>query len=528
MAVDLGVVLLAPVYATAGLLLLLTVARSVSLIWYNYKLSKWHGGFHAPQMPSGPIIPIRDLQLLLNAAKAHSENRLLDYFNSIFGHATPSCPNCVESNFTGGVRYLLTREPEHIKAVLTGNFADFGKGQQFHELWSPFLGDSIFTTDGKLWSNSRHLIRPMFVKDRISDLEIFERRTQVMMGLFGSPGQAFDIMDLFYRMTLDVTTEFLLGHAVNSLENPQAEFVKAFSDVQRIQMTLTVLQPLHWFLPRGAYYRGIKTIDDFVVPFVHQALALSPEELEKRSRSEKSFTFLHSLANFTRDPKVIRDQVVAVLLAGRDTTAATLSWTFYELSHYPDVVAKLRQEILDTVGPTRAPTYDDLKNMPYLKHTINETLRLYPAVPFNIRFALADTTLPTGGGPNGDLPLPVLKGDAVIYSTLAMQRRRDLYPPVSAAFADPALFSPERWETWQPKPWQYIPFNGGPRICIGQNFALAEIAYTIVRILQRYERVEYVGEWEEQFLKAEIVGTPGRGVNVRMYLAGDEKSEQLV
>lgn len=178
----------------------------------------------------------------MGAANAHSENRLLDYFNNIFRYATPACPNCVENNFTGRVRYFLTREPEHIKAVLTGNFADFGKGQQFHELWSPFLGDSIFTTDGQQWSNSRHLIRPMFVKDRISDLEIFERRTQVMMSLFGGPGEAFDIMDLFYRMTLDVTTEFLLGHGINSLENPQAEFVKAFSDVQRIQMMLTVLQ----------------------------------------------------------------------------------------------------------------------------------------------------------------------------------------------------------------------------------------------------------------------------------------------
>lgn len=285
-------------------------------------------------------------------------------------------------------------------------------------------------------------------------------------------------------------------------------------------MRVRVIQPL---IPKGEYYRGIKTIDDFVFPFVQEALSLPAEELEKRSKSEKSFTFLHSLAAFTRDPKIIRDQVVAVLLAGRDTTAATLSWLIYEVSHYPDIVAKLRQEILDTVGPTRAPTYDDLKNMAYLKHTVNETLRLYPAVPFNLRFALADTTLPTGGGPNGDLPLPVLKGDAVMYSALAMQRRKDLYPPASEHFADPAVFSPERWETWQPKPWHYIPFNGGPRICIGQNFALAEIAYTLVRIFQRYERVEYDGEWEDQFHKAEIVGTPGKGVKVRMYPAETEK-----
>lgn len=81
----------------------------------------------------------------------------------------------------------------------------------------------------------------MFIKDRISDLEIFERRTQAMIGLFGAPGEPFDLMDLFYRMTLDVTTEFLLGRGINSLENPKAEFVQAFADVQRIQMLLTII-----------------------------------------------------------------------------------------------------------------------------------------------------------------------------------------------------------------------------------------------------------------------------------------------
>ena len=135
----------------------------------------------------------------------------------------------------------MTREPEHIKTVLTGKFADYGKGQNFHDLWSPFLGDSIFTTDGKSWSNSRQLIRPMFVKDRISDLETFERKVQGMMGLFPGSGEEFDIMDLLYRMTIDVTTEFLLGKGINSLEYPQGEFVRAFAEVQRLQMLLTVI-----------------------------------------------------------------------------------------------------------------------------------------------------------------------------------------------------------------------------------------------------------------------------------------------
>lgn len=146
---------------------------------------------------------------------------------------------------------------------------------------------------------------------------------------------------------------------------------------------------------------------------------------------------------------------------------------------------------------------------------MNETLRLYPVVPFNVRLALKDTTLPHGGGPDGLSPMGVLKNTPIGYSTLVMQRRDDLTP-------DALAFTPERWQTWQPKPWNYIPFNGGPRICIGQQFALTEMGYTIVRLLQRYDRVEnFMGKIDngDPCLKAEIVLQPGQGVRVGFFEA---------
>ncbi|KAF0331025.1 Cytochrome P450 52A13 [Colletotrichum siamense] len=488
------------------------------LVFYRVRIEyliKRSGGVRAPVIASNPVTAI---PVFLRIGQYQLRHQLLEGFNSLYNVATKESPNTIEIGFTGKLRFLITKEPEHIKTVLTSKFADFGKGPMFHQVWSPFLGDSIFTTDGKTWQDNRSLIRPMFIKDRVSDLAIFDKWSKAMMARFPASGVTFDIMDLFYRMTLDVTTDFLLGHSVNSLSNPKHHFAHAFNEVQSYQMFYTIMAPFESILPHGKYKRGIRVIEEFVVPFIEEALALPPDELEKLSKSDKDFTFLHNIARFTRDPKIIRDQLIAILLAGRDTTAATLSWTVYELSRYPATFAKLRNEVLSAVGPKKQPTYEDLKNMKYLTNCLNETLRLYPAVPFNVRSALTTTTLP---GQNGGPDIAVLEGDSVVYSTLAMQRRRDLYPEVSETFADPAIYSPERWENWTPKPWQYVPFNGGPRICVGQNFAMTEMAYTLVLFLQKYDRLEYRGNWSEQVLKAEIVGAPGHGVPIALREAVD-------
>lgn len=100
---------------------------------------------------------------------------------------------------------------------------------------------------------------------------------------------------------------------------------------------------------------------------------------------KRSLSFLESLAaTGTKNRKFLRDQVVAVLLAGRDTTAGALSFTFQALAQHPDILRKLRLEILERLGEVKPPSYEDLKNMPYLQHCMNETLRLYPGVPVNV------------------------------------------------------------------------------------------------------------------------------------------------
>jgi cytochrome P450 len=368
-------------------------------------------------------------------------------------------------------RFLFTIDPENVKALLAAQFNDYGKSEIFHNDWKDFLGDSIFTTDGELWHTSRQLIRPQFIKDRVSDLAIFEKHVQVLIGLIPKDGREVNISDLFFRYTLDAATDFLLGRSTGSLENPQAQFAKAFAEAQRVQNIIARAGPLVPFVPKSSFRKALKVINEFVEPFIERALSLSQQELDEKTKSDEGYTFLHALAGFTRERKVLRDQIVAVLLAGRDTTAATLSWTFHELSKHPEVVARLRREILECVGPRQPPTYDDLKKMRFLQHVMNETLRLYPDIPFNMRVSLTDTTLPRGGGRDGTQPIGVPKLTAVGYSTLMLQRREQIYADQGEGFPDPKTFAPERFERWTPKAWTYIPFNGGPRICIGQQWA---------------------------------------------------------
>jgi len=232
---------------------------------------------------------------------------------------------------------------------------------------------------------------------------------------------------------------------------------------------------------------------------------LTPEELE--TKGSQNYNFLHAISGFTKDPKFLRDQIVAVLLAGRETTACALSWALYELSRHPQTVRRLREEILDVIGPTQAPKYEDLRNMQYLQNILNEILRLYPSVPYNLRSTLKDTTFPVGGGPDGKEPMAIRKGSVIFLAPIVMQRRKDLIGP------DAEEFKPERWENWSPKVGEYIPFHGGPRICIGKQFALAEMGYFLVRLFQTFEDVRYMDE-EPQRMRVEITVSPAHGVHV--------------
>jgi cytochrome P450 len=184
------------------------------------------------------------LDFIYKGQQANLASQDLEFWNDSIAQAGGR-KNVKTAELDAGIstRAIMTKDPENIKALLTGQFADYGKGESFHKEWKEFLGDSIFATDGELWSRSRQLIRPMFVRERIVDTEIFEKHVQKLIPLLGGSGsptssKVVDVGSLFFRYTLDAATDYLLGQGTDSLDNPETGFAEAFRYVQQRQAEL--------------------------------------------------------------------------------------------------------------------------------------------------------------------------------------------------------------------------------------------------------------------------------------------------
>lgn len=395
---------------------------------------------------------------------------------------------------------IATCEPDNVKTILSLKFKDYSFGNRTKG-FTPLLGHGIFNADGERWANSRHLLRPNFARDQVADLEAFERHFKLMLKHIPKDGSTVDLQELFFRLTIDTATEFLFNHSTNTLRmvgqqdqnNEDVIFGKMFNYAQDDIVTRLRLGPLDRFRKNAKGEEAIRICHTYIDKFVDDAIRFKHEQDEEKkagSQKEERYIFIQELAKQTTDRKRLRDELVNILLAGRDTTASLLSNMFFEIAKRPDIYAKLRDEAAFLEG--RAPTYEELRNLKYLKWCLNESLRVNPVVPGNSRLAIRDTVLPLGGGPDGQQPLFVPKGTMVGYSPYTMHRRKDLYGP------DADEYKPERWESLRPG-WEYLPFNGGPRICLGQQYALTEASYVTVRLVQMFAKMESrdAGPWEE-------------------------------
>ncbi|KAJ7480763.1 cytochrome P450 monooxygenase pc-1 [Mycena latifolia] len=300
---------------------------------------------------------------------------------------------------------MFTVWPEHIKNILATDFNNYVKGQRFQYNVETVLGTGVFNSDGEMWKFHRGMTRPFFSRDKISHFDIFDRHAVAIIGVMKErtrAGFSIDFQDLIGRFTMDSATEFLFGTCVSSLKAnipyahnvgfppPQScsteaqkanTFIEAFNEAMQVIAEREYAGPV-W--PLFEVFRDksaapMKIVSAFLDPVIHAAVQRKKlaEAKEKEKSDGEPETLLDELLNSTSDPKVLKDETIK---AGRDTTMHVMTMVIYFLSMYPEVCTRLREEVLAYVGPTRRPTYDDIKGMKYLRAVINESMRLYPPV----------------------------------------------------------------------------------------------------------------------------------------------------
>lgn len=240
---------------------------------------------------------------------------------------------------------LETVDPENIQALLATQFKDFQLGPTRLAQFRPLLRNSIFSSDGAYWEHSRALLRPSFSRENINDLESTERAVQALIRAIGSTNESgwteTDLLPLFYRFTLDTATEFLFAESSDSQtaaiegggrgigqEATFDDFTQDFTTVGEFLLQRIRLQGLYWLADGLKMRRAIKRIRNFMDHFVDVAV----NSKENPEKSAKKYNLLSALAEQTRDKTEMKDQALAVLFAGRDTTAGLLGKLFEKIA----------------------------------------------------------------------------------------------------------------------------------------------------------------------------------------------------
>ncbi|XP_038985601.1 cytochrome P450 704B1 [Phoenix dactylifera] len=423
--------------------------------------------------------------------------------------------------------FTYIADPANVEHVLKTNFDNYPKGELYRSYMDVLLGDGIFNADGDMWRKQRKTASLEFASKNLRDFstKVFREYALKLSNILcqlSINNQDMDMQDLFMRMTLDSICKVGFGVEIGTLSPhlPDNSFAQAF-DAANIIVTLRFIDPL-WrikrFLRAGSealLERSIKAVDDFTYDVIRKRKA----EIERaRASGIREVTVFHFkikhdiLSRFIElgevpdssfsDEKSLRDVVLNFVIAGRDTTATTLSWFIYMLMTHPAVADKLYFELkayeeerakeekvkLISYVPNDVKSfssrvnqfaellnYDSLGRLVYLHACITETLRLYPAVPQDPKGILEDDVLPDG--------TQVKAGGMVTYVPYSMGRMEYNWGP------DAASFRPERWfkngMLQSVSPFKFTAFQAGPRICLGKDSAYLQMKMTLA-ILCRF------------------------------------------
>lgn len=377
-----------------------------------------------------------------------------------------------------GNELIMTKDPENIKVLLSSSFDKFDYGTRSSAV-QPSLGMGIFTLEGENWKATRSVLRNMFDRKSIDKVHDFEPHFKTLQKKIDGKVGYFDIQQEFLKLGLELSIEFIFGQVVSEDVPHYDDFTQAWDRCQDYMMLRLLLGDFYWIANDWRYKQSNQIVQAFCDYLVQKSL---------ENTCNDKFVFVQELAKHTTNKTFIRDQALSLIMASRDTTAELMAFTILELSRNPTIWERLREEIYANFG-LESPdllTFDSLRKFKYVQAILNETLRMYPGVPRNMKTAKCTTTLPKGGGKDGQDPILVKKGQSVGFISIATH-----LDPVYFG-SDAHVFRPDRWfdSSMKNLGCKYLPFNAGPRTCLGQQYTLIEASYLLVRLAQTYETVE--------------------------------------
>lgn len=392
---------------------------------------------------------------------------------------------------------VLVSDPNLAEQILVKQHGSYRKNSFFWRQVTALFGSGLLTSEGAAWQRQRRMAAPAFVSPTLeSYAPIMVDATDEILRTWSS-GQVRNVHTDMLSLTMKVASRTLFGCDVEEDTRMMEKDNEALQNEIDSRLSRPFVIPDWVPLPgHMRYLRAIARTDKMVAKIIERRRASPTNDVNLLSR-------LMLARDETGNPmsdRQLRDEVVTFLLAGQETTALALSWTWYLLGQYPDVDAKLGLELRKVLG-ARAPHVGDITQLPYTQHVITEAMRLYPPAWIVGRETAETCKI-------GKYTIP--PGATVFISPWVLHRS-------SRFFDEPAAFKPERWAGTLSRDlprFAYMPFGGGPRICIGQRFAIMEACLILATIAQKFS-VEWLSD-RPVIPQPSITLRPKHGVWVRL------------
>lgn len=397
-------------------------------------------------------------------------------------------------------RVVMISAPELVRQVLLEKADSFLKGIGLTTFGRPLLGHGLLTSEGDFHKRQRRMMAPAFMARRIADYaDTIAGYTDRAVARLASEHGQVDLSEHMSQLTLEIVGKTLfdadLSDDASDVGDALSRAMAGFNE--KISSAL----PLPPSIPSPGNLRNrraIRRLDEVVYRMIRERRAAK--------RDVGDFLSMLLLAQDEDDGSVmtekqVRDEAMTIMLAGHETTANALSWSFYLLAKHPEVRVRLEAE-LDAVLAGRRPTVADMPQLPYTLQVFKEAMRLYPPAFMLVRRTHKDVVI-------GDHPIK--QGETVLISIIGMHQRPDL-------FSDPLKFEPERFAPEREKALPkhaYLPFGLGPRVCIGNHFALMEGQLALAHLAQHL-RFELVKGRDEIGYEPLITLRPRGGVHVHV------------